>query len=450
MDPARVRPAMFRSSSCAGSGRTNSPTPRRLVGPRVRRPPWGELLYISLLAHLPILSLLEPSMDETYDIFLSYASEDRERVRPLIEALDRQGWSVWWDRNIPAGRTWSDVIDEALEQSRCVVVVWTSTSVRQNWVLEEAEDGLQHKHLFPVFLDDIQAPRGFRRIQGARLQAWDGSDISPDFQRLHADLVAILDPPLASEPEVPEVEEEPAPSPPEPGTPMTNRIGMAFVRIPAGDFHMGSAEGDDDERPVHSVRISQPFDLGIHPVTQAQWETVMGNNPSHFTGDANRPVESVSWEEVQAFIAKLRDRDPGVTYRLPTEAEWEYAARAGSTTAYCFGNDPEQLSEYAWYGANSGGTTHPVGQRKPNDWGLYDIHGNVWEWVQDWYNDYPAEAAADSTAAPTADPTGPSSGSSRVYRGGSWHSSAGGCRSANRTATSGLPATATTTSAFVC
>ena len=137
---------------------------------------------------------------------------------------------------------------------------------------------------------------------------------------------------------------------------------MTFVRIvPAGEFRMGSTDGDDDERPVHTVRISQPFYLGVHTVTQGQWEAVMGNNPSHFKGDPNRPVETVSWEDVQEFIGQLNAREGHTRYRLPTEAEWEYAARAGSTTAYCFGDDPRRLGEYAWYDENAGGQTHPVG-----------------------------------------------------------------------------------------
>jgi formylglycine-generating enzyme required for sulfatase activity len=201
---------------------------------------------------------------------------------------------------------------------------------------------------------------------------------------------------------------------------------MEFVLIQAGTFQMGSNDGDSDERPVHEVRISKAFYLGKHEVTQGQWQAVMGNNPSNFKGDANRPVENVSWDDVQEFIRKLNAKEGGSTYRLPTEAEWEYAARAGTTMAYSFGNDAEQLGKYAWYGANAGGTTHPVGQRESNARGLYDMHGNVWEWVQDWYGqDYYARSTA-------VDPTGPSSGSRRVFRGGGWFNVAGFCRSAFR------------------
>ncbi len=199
---------------------------------------------------------------------------------------------------------------------------------------------------------------------------------------------------------------------------------MKFVLIPAGEFQMGSTDGDDNERLVHTVRISQPFYLGKYPVTQAQWEAVMKNNPSRFKGDPNRPVEMVSWEEVQDFIRQLNEREGVSSYRLPTEAEWEYAARAGSTTAYSFGDDSSQLGEYAWYWGNAEKTTHSVGQLEPNAWGLYDMHGNVWEWIHDWYGEYPTEAVTD--------PSGPSSGSYRVLRGGGWLDGAGRCRSASR------------------
>ncbi len=170
------------------------------------------------------------------------------------------------------------------------------------------------------------------------------------------------------------------------------------------------------------MQISQPFYLGKYEVTQRQWKAVMGNNPSRFKGD-DQPVNTVSWNDVQAFIRTLNAREGEGTYHLPTEAEWEYAARAGTMTAYSFGDDPEQLGKYAWYSSNSGRKTHPVGQLKPNAWGLYDMHGNVWEWVQDWYGEYAARMVSD--------PQGPASGASRVVRG-CWLGVARNCRAAIR------------------
>ena len=203
-----------------------------------------------------------------------------------------------------------------------------------------------------------------------------------------------------------------------------NDLEMTFVLIPAGSFDMGSESGEDDERPVRAVTISEPFYLSRFEVTQAQWFAVMESDPSRFTDDPNRPVESVSWEDAQAFIAELNATEPGATYRLPTEAEWEYAARAGSTAAYAFGDDAAQLDAHAWYADNAGDITHPVGEKQPNAWGVHAMHGGVWEWVQDRYGPYPSEAAAESV--------GPPPGNRRVLRGGSWLSPAEDCRAASR------------------
>ena len=204
----------------------------------------------------------------------------------------------------------------------------------------------------------------------------------------------------------------------------TNTLDMAFVLIPAGSFEMGSEKGDADEQPVRSVTIDKPFYIGQFEVTQAQWFAMMESDPSQFTDDPNRPVEGVSWHDAQAFITKLNATEPGTTYRLPTEAEWEYAARAGSATAFAFGDDAAQLDAYAWYVDNADNTTHPTGEKQPNAWGAHAMHGGVWEWVQNRYGLYPSESAAA--------PTGPPPGNRRVIRGGSWLSPAEDCRAASR------------------
>ena len=208
----------------------------------------------------------------------------------------------------------------------------------------------------------------------------------------------------------------------------TNSIGMKFTLIPAGTFTRAlpdSKNAFDEVVPGKkvTVTISKPFYLGIYEVTQEHWHAVMGNNPAEFKGRHN-PVERVSWDDIQAFIQALNKKEGHNRYRLPTEAEWEYAARAGTTTEYSFGNSEQQLGEYAWFGGNSGDKTHPVGQKKPNPWGLYDMHGNVWEWVHDWDGDYPPSSVID--------PKGPSSGSYRVHRGGGWYNFEPSCRSAHR------------------
>jgi len=191
-------------------------------------------------------------------------------------------------------------------------------------------------------------------------------------------------------------------------------ITMKLVLIRPGNFLMGSPDSDKgrapEEGPQHEVTISKPFYLGVTEVTQAQYEAVMGTNPSKFKGPAN-PVDSLTWDEAAEFCRRLSEKT-GKTVRLPTEAEWEYACRAGSKTRFSFGDSESALGDYAWWGSNSGGKTHPVGQKKPNAWGLYDMHGNVYEWCADWYGPYSSEALTD--------PQGTASGGNRVVRGGAW------------------------------
>jgi formylglycine-generating enzyme required for sulfatase activity len=200
---------------------------------------------------------------------------------------------------------------------------------------------------------------------------------------------------------------------------------MVFVE--GGTFQMGAtseqgSDADDNEKPVHSVTLSD-FYIGKYEVTQAQWKAVMGSNPSNFTGDDNRPVEQVSWDKIQEFILKLNQLT-GKTYRLPTEAEWEYAARGGKQSQGYEYAGSNTIDEVAWYNGNSGSKTHPVGQKQPNELGLYDMSGNVREWCQDRYGDYSSSAQTN--------PTGPTRGSGRVLRGGSWYFNAGFCRVADR------------------
>lgn len=208
----------------------------------------------------------------------------------------------------------------------------------------------------------------------------------------------------------------------------TNPIGMDFVTIPAGEFQMGCSEGakptecEDDERPRHTVDITVPFEIQKTEVTQKQWQALMGANPSDHKGELDLPVEQVTFDQVQDFISKLNARNDGYVYRLPTEAEWEYAARAGTKDPYA-----GSLAEMAWFSAGGGEggggadfkegqtITRPVATKKPNAWGIYDMRGNVQEWVQDWYDpDY-------YSSSPKVDPKGPPSGDGRVVRGGSYH-----------------------------
>ncbi len=214
--------------------------------------------------------------------------------------------------------------------------------------------------------------------------------------------------------------------------------GTSMAKIPAGEFVMGSNFGNTDEQPQHRIRITRAFEMGKFEITQAQWETVMidphapgatrltpqgvsvSSAPSHFKGP-NLPVESVSWDDIQVFLTRLNARDPAHVYRLPTEAEWEYACKAGKP-----GSSSTELEKTAWHKSNSHGQTQPVAEKEPNGWGLHDMRGNVSEWVQDWYR---ADYYANS---PAADPPGPAPDSYRVYRGGCWFDAEEYCRPALR------------------
>jgi formylglycine-generating enzyme required for sulfatase activity len=222
-----------------------------------------------------------------------------------------------------------------------------------------------------------------------------------------------------------------------PGSSISNSIRMEFILVPAGEFDMGSQAREKRrklwESPVHRVAIEKPFYLGRYPVTQEQWQKVMGNNPSYFKGE-KRPVENISWAESRTFFQKLnaleRADENNCFYRLPTESEWEYAARAGTGTSYFFGDDESKLTEYAWFLKNSGLETHPIGMKKPNPWGFFDIYGNVGEWVQDEYHISYKGAPEDGRAWESLFPS--LSIPVRIRRGGGWNGNAGSCRSAER------------------
>jgi len=195
-------------------------------------------------------------------------------------------------------------------------------------------------------------------------------------------------------------------------------VSFTMVSIPSGEFMMGSPEGEgrDREHPQHLVRITSGFWMGQTEVTQALWQAVIGSNPSYFSGCDQCPVENVSWNDCQDFLKKLNSLTGG-SFRLPTAAEWEYVCRAGTTTNYSFGDYPADLDEYAWFWENSNDKTHPVAQKQPNPWGLYDMHGNVWEWCHD-YRDY--FGPTYYSLSPVDDPRNDTESPYRVLRGGSW------------------------------
>ena len=211
---------------------------------------------------------------------------------------------------------------------------------------------------------------------------------------------------------------------------------MTFALIPAGSFTMGRnpnfEDGGSDELPAHAVRIGEPFYMQTTEVTQEQWMGVTSSNPSKFKGRSN-PVEQVSWDDIQVFLNALNDREGcSGCYRLPSEAEWEYAYRAGSTGTYYWGDDADAIGQYAWYDKNSSEKTHPAGQHKPNAWGLYDMAGNVYEWVADCYHESYAGAPGNGSAWTGGCYKQSDGVMPRVLRGGSWYGDPVDCRAAFR------------------
>jgi formylglycine-generating enzyme required for sulfatase activity len=404
------------------------------------------------------------------DIFISYASEDRPRARTIAQALETEGWSVWWDRNIPAGKRFAQVIQEEIGKARCVVVLWSGISVTKDWVIEEASEGKKRQILVPVLVERVDLPWGFRLVQAADLSDWRGEPAHAMFRQLCQDISGLLGPapkrpmeqaplekpkqgspiaptrpalwrrprrwalsgglitalacaglliyklvghvttppPAGGQPPVITIpRSEPTAAVGQPAAPITAprtnpKDGLAYVYIPAGTFTMGCSPQDneciDDEKPPHVVEIANGFWLGETEVTQAAWKKTMNNSPSRFKGDT-LPVESVDWTQAGDYCKAIGGR-------LPTELEWEYAARAGTT-----GSRYGPLDAVAWYDRNSGATTHPVRLKQANAFGLYDMLGNVWEWTA---SDYDA------------------GGWSKIVRGGSWGSLTGHIRASYR------------------
>jgi formylglycine-generating enzyme required for sulfatase activity len=418
-------------------------------------------------------------------IFLSYRRKDSAGVAGRIYDRLRAHFgndAVFMDiDSIPFGEDFREHIDAAVGQCDVVLAVigmkwaWKTKTQRRlddprDFVRIELESALNRNlPVIPILIDEARMPSeadlppslarlAFRNA----IDVDQGRDFHPHIDRLIRGIEFHFQ-------KSPSANKKPLrdaliqltmseSSPPTPVTMLTNSVGITLVRIEPGEFLMGTTKDQvdqlirmfpdvkreyfDDEQPQHLVRISRPFFLGIYEVTQGQYRQVVGSNPSHFTGSDDLPVENVSWLDAVGFCNKLSEREKRTTfyridgsevaavggngYRLPTEAEWEYACRAKSTTVYPFGDDAGKLGEHAWYGGNSEDKTHPVGEKLPNAWGLYDMLGNVWEWCADGYD---AKYYASSSSS---DPPGASGASPRVFRGGSWNNYPWGCRPANR------------------
>jgi len=359
--------------------------------------------YYEKMKSLRFLQRLHPLR-----IVLAYSLEDKPAALDISRRLRVEGFDPWLDEEkLLPGQNWEIEIQKAVSSSDAIAVCLSKKAVKEGfvqteikYVIDEAYKLPREKTLiFSLKLEDCDIPGELSRWQWVNL--FEDRGFERMLRLLHQVRFQLY----------------------------INSIGVKFALIPAGEFSMGS-QADEKERfdwegPVHNVKIPKPFYLAIYPVTQQQWKMLMGENPSYFKGD-NLPVEQVSWEDVQRFIRKLNEKEGSDKYRLPSETEWEYAARAGTTTRYYFGDGVSELPDYAWYSDNSEGRTHPIGQKKPNHWGLYDMHGNIWEWVQDmWHNNYDG-APTDGSSWEGGD------NSNRVLRGGSWRSIAGSCRSAFR------------------
>lgn len=450
------------------------------------------------------------------DIFISFKTDDTPRVRAIYDGFRARGLTVFWSNDIPAGAPdYHAIIKAEIRKAPVVVVVWTHNSVQSHPVAQEGAQAERENKLFQVLLDDIEPidfPFEVRfKAQKTMMLGWIGNPNHSEWIKLNSAIDARLGrkPGAMLAPASPvAVSPAPADRGSETGAPGGGWLGRAkaFVAgasggqapvaaaasagaetrpawasdadedefgrwaeftlggarqrmrwIERGAFTMGSPEGEagrwEDEGPQHEVTLTKGFWLGDTPVTQALWKAAMGSNPSYFK-DPKRPVETVSWDDVQQFLNKMNGRISGLALGLPTEAQWEYACRAGTKDATYAGpmkilgdNNAPVLDEIAWYGGNSGvgfdlgdgvdssgwsgkqydhsrAGTRPVGLKKPNDWGLYDTLGNVWEWCADGRRGY--------TAKPVADPAGPLVSASRALRGGSWSNSAWYARAAFR------------------
>jgi formylglycine-generating enzyme required for sulfatase activity len=339
------------------------------------------------------------------DIFLSYATEDRDRIRPLVEALEGMGWSVFWDRIIPTGQTWWQVIPQEIRNCRAVVVVWSRQSVESVYVREELEAGRRRGiRLLPVQVEEVDPPFGFGSLQAADLTRWDGSAETSAFLRLAQDISQV--------PGMPKPVPRRTPRPES----ITGNDGAEMVLVPAGDFWMGSedADADDSERPRHT-RVLDAFYIDKHPVTNALYKRFLAatghRKPEYWTdrqfNRPDQPVVGVDWADAQAYCRWAGKR-------LPTEAEWEKAARGSDGRKYPWGNtwDPARANSFE----GGPGRPTPVGSYPDgvSPYGAHDMAGNVYEWTASMYRPYPYEAE-DGREDPKSE-------GARVVRGGSWYS----------------------------
>lgn len=361
------------------------------------------------------------------DIFICYSRKDGDTAMRLLQLFEAEGWRVFIDRQTHVGCRWHKEIEKELHATRAVVVLWSATSRDSDFVLEEAEYGKRKDILFPAFIEAVEFPYGFGRIQTADLIGWNNQPQHSGFVQLLDSLRLHLNG-NTTKPAQPVAKPSLTPDQTFRDKLQTGGEGPLMAVIPAGRFLMDSSNFDSDETPVHAIQIAQPFALGVYAVTFDEYDSFCQETGRKKPRDQNwrrenRPVINVSWHDAQAYynwLSQLINHG----YRLPSEAEWEYACRAGTKTPYYTG---ESIAKHQ---ANfDGKQTMPVGSFPPNAFGLYDMHGNVWEWMQDcWHKDY--QNAPDDGSAWLENDGGDCN--RRVVRGGSWFDNPRYLRSALR------------------
>lgn len=367
-------------------------------------------------------------------IFISYA-QDKSHGQHLAEQVHNQlqdaGFAVFRDvSGLVPGTKWAMEIERQLKASQLIVLVVSAKALSSSWVFAEYDMALEQGiPIIPVFAESLSAPlwlRHLHRLDFSRQAVW--QDLLKAIDEHIRQPAAIKAPVIDVESDLPQPAWASAVGDDQYGRYADLNVKGVIQRfrwLKPGKFLMGSPlsevdRGDDEFQ--HEVTLTQGFWLADTACTQALWLAVMGSNPASFTDSPNNPVERVRWDDVQGFIKKLNSLAAGLHLRLPTEAEWEYACRAGTNTLYSFGNDitKQQVNYF-----KNVGQTIPVKSLPPNPWGLYEMHGNVCEWCQDWYGEYPAE--------PVTDPAGAGGDTGlRVVRGGSWFNGGRLCRSASR------------------
>ena len=362
------------------------------------------------------------------DIFISYKREEQAQAKKLANALELEGWTVWWDPKLRAGDDFDKIIEAVLNESRCVIVLWSEKSLASDYVRAEASEAMEQKKLVPVAIEDVTLPFRFKRLHTPKLVNWDGSNESAEFRKLVEDISAKIGK-AAGKPSI-------AIDNRKPGTIFRDTLkdgtlGPEMVVIPAGTFQMGDIHGmgDEREKAVHTMRIQKPFAIARYQVTFDEHDyyaklTDQFSKKDEGWGRGMRPVINVSWNEAVEYT-KWLSTETGKRYRLPSEAEWEYAARSGGKDEIWAGtSDEKQLAQYAVFGTRQ---TELVGGRKPNGIGLHDMSGNVWEWVEDcWHENYDG-APKDGSAWLEAEDR-----NTRVLRGGAWRSVSADLRASYR------------------